>query len=332
MQATITIDQTTKPAGVAGDSREDLDTALLITCSNASIEGSYLWTLVDVPIRSALVRGTTGAAATFTFTPDVKGTYLVSLRVNGSPLQVDNDQKFGAVVTFGAKSLGWRYLAAREDEGDDNILKPGLSFPGDLNIRGWATERDVQLEQTELAAYEVLNRVLISPGLAADTMVQLDPATGKLHASVVPASPGSSNPSNFTAGTNAEVTALGIPTLLGGFKVDGDDLAAGRTFSLLFLGHYAANGGAGEAKLQLYDMGAVADGAQAGILRSEVGIPAPTGNKLYAVSQLLTASAAPGIDADEIHDTPRKYEVRMLLDSVELGDTMSVLWGGVLAE
>lgn len=188
MPASIIFDQVTKSAGIAGDAREDFDTALLVTCSNATGESSYLWTLIDVPIRSALVRGTTTVTATFSFTPDVKGTYLVTLQVNGSPLTSDNAESFCAVVTFAAKALGWRYLAALEQNQDDNQLKAGLGFPGDLNTRGWATERDLQMEQTELAAYEVANAVVVSPGAGAglDRLVQLDETTGLFDPSVLP--------------------------------------------------------------------------------------------------------------------------------------------------
>ena len=188
MPASIIFDQVTKSAGIAGKAREDFDPALLVTCSNSTVESSYLWTLVDVPIRSALVRGTTTTTATFSFTPDVKGTYLVTLQTNGSPLTADNAESFCAIVTFASKTLGWRYLASFEQNQDDNQVKAGLGFVADINPRGWSTERDLQLEQVELAAYEVANAVVVSPGIGAglDRLVQLDLTTGLFDPSVLP--------------------------------------------------------------------------------------------------------------------------------------------------
>jgi hypothetical protein len=92
------------------------------------------------------------------------------------------------VVTFASKTLGWRYLAAFEQNQDDNQVKAGLGFPGNVNIRGWSTERDLQLEQVELAAYEVANAVVVSPGAGAglDRLVQLDETTGLFDPSVLP--------------------------------------------------------------------------------------------------------------------------------------------------
>jgi hypothetical protein len=190
MPASIIFDQATQSAGVAGNAREDFDVAKLVTCTNASAEASYIWTLIDVPIRSALVRGTTTVTAAFNFTPDVKGTYVISLQVNGSSLAANNDESFCAVVTFANKTLGWRYLGAFEQNQQDNIVKAGLGFVGDINVRGWATERDLQLEQTELAAYEIANAVVSSPGIGAglDRVVRLDETTGLFDPSVLPGS------------------------------------------------------------------------------------------------------------------------------------------------
>jgi hypothetical protein len=101
MPASIIFNQVSKSAGVAGKSRDDFDTALLVTCTNDTAESSYTWTLEDVPIRSALVRGTIGASSSFTFTPDVKGTYRVSLRVNASSLSAENAVGFCAVLSTG---------------------------------------------------------------------------------------------------------------------------------------------------------------------------------------------------------------------------------------
>lgn len=185
MPASIIFNQTGAPAGVAGKARDDLVTGTAVTCTNSTVETTYQWTLIDAPLRSALIRGTVATTASFVFTPDVKGTYLVSLRVNNSPLPADNATSFFAIRTTGANTLGWRYLAAGE-KSEDNIVRAGLGFPANVNPRGWATDRDLQEEQVEEATYKVLNAAVTSPGLGVEALVQVDTATGKLDASVIP--------------------------------------------------------------------------------------------------------------------------------------------------
>lgn len=183
MPASIVVNQATLPAGVAGRARSDGVVSQLVTCTNNTVEGSYLWTLVDVPIRSALVRGTTGTAASFTFTPDVKGTYTVSLRVNGSSTPTDNDSSYLAIRTFASRTLGWRYQAAGETT-EDNELYAGLNFPSNVNPRGWATNEDLIFEQIEDGIWEVQNAIITFGGLIS-RIVMTDPATGKVNPSLI---------------------------------------------------------------------------------------------------------------------------------------------------
>lgn len=183
MPASIVVDQNTRPVGVAGKARSDGVISELVTCSNVTAEASYLWTLIDVPIRSALVRGTTGTSATFTFTPDVKGTYFVSLRVNGSSADVDNAETYIAIRSFGAKALGWRYKAARETV-TDNENYPGLGFVGDVNPRGWATDEDLVYEEIETSVWETKNSITAFSGLL-ERIVKTNPLTGKVDASLI---------------------------------------------------------------------------------------------------------------------------------------------------
>jgi len=183
MPASILVNQATRPAGTAGKSRSDGVISQLVTCTNNTAEGSYLYTLVDVPIRSALARGTTGAAASFTFTPDVKGTYTVSLRVNGSSAAGDNATTYLAIRTFAAGTLGWRYQAAGETI-EDNETYAGLGFPSNINPRGWATNEDLVFEQIEASIWKVENGLTTFSGLVS-RLVYTDPATGKVHASLI---------------------------------------------------------------------------------------------------------------------------------------------------
>lgn len=330
MPAAIIFNQPTKPPGGI-IARRDLSTGLVVTASNNTVEGTYLWTLVDVPIRSALIRGTTGIASIFTFTPDVKGTYRLTLQVNGSTLAIDNADSFAAVVSFGAKTLGWRYVGAGEQDQADNILYAGLGFPLNVNTRGWSTEHDLQDEQVETATYDVLNAITVSPGLGFDSLTRIDPLTGKLDPTVVPPATGSAGPIDYLGALNESEDNLGVQRVTGGFKLDGDDIQTGRILQFACMAEYVATAASGQAKLRLYDMGAPAGPPAAGILRSELTIPYTTaGDVLF--SQTLTATAAPAVNANQVHDSPRKYEVRVFLDSVNLGDQVNIIWGGVRAD
>ena len=191
MPASIVFNQPTVippiPPGVAGKARNDFVTGQVVTCSNATVESSYTWTLVDVPIRSTLTRGLTATGSTFTFTPDVKGTYLVTLKVNGSALVSDNATSFAAVLSPTRK---WRYLAAGEERIDNLTRDPLLLPPAGVNTRGWATERDLQLEETELTVEAVDNAVKTTPGVGTpDYLVKIDGVTGKLDPSLLPPTP-----------------------------------------------------------------------------------------------------------------------------------------------
>lgn len=192
MPAQITINQVTRPPGVVNTSRSDLVVGQVVTCSNATAEGSYLWTLTDVPIRSALVRGSTATTPTFTFTPDVKGSYRVTLQVNGSLFPADTQTLFGAVLSFGSKTLGWRYFASGEANNEDNQTYVGLGFPGNVNPRGWSTQEDLEREQVETATWEVQNAVITTPGPGTNNLVRIDPVTGQIDPSLVSTGPGSS--------------------------------------------------------------------------------------------------------------------------------------------
>ncbi len=183
MPALIVVDQATRPAGVAGKARSDGVVSQLVTCTNDTVEASYLWTLVDVPIRSALTRGTTGTAASFTFTPDVKGTYLVTLRVNASSADVDNAKTYLAIRTSGGKTLAWRYQGGGETT-EDNEDYVGLGFPGDTNPRAWATNEDLIYEEVEEGIWETQNAITTFGGLI-QRIVMTDPATGKVHPSLI---------------------------------------------------------------------------------------------------------------------------------------------------
>lgn len=205
MPANITINQATLGPGVVDTSRTDGVLSQLVTCTNATVETQYTWTLVDTPIRSALVRGSIGTAATFTFTPDVKGTYLVRLQVNSSTSPADNQTLFISVASSGAWTLGWRYEAAQEST-QDNTEYAGLGFPADVNPRGWATNRDLRGEQVEEATARVLSAVVTSPGAGTDHLVKIDAATGVIDASLIPPLGGADLQTSYDGGSTISLS------------------------------------------------------------------------------------------------------------------------------
>lgn len=331
MPSLVLIDQAGLPAATANKSRSDLVIGNLVTCSQQVPASSYLWTLIDTPIRSALVRGTVGTSATFTFTPDSKGTYEIELEIDGGGPASNTVRRFGAVLTSGGKTLGWRYLGAAEEEDQDNQQYPGLGFPADTNIRGWATPRDTQLEEAEESVWETQNSAVTSPGLGDSRMVRIDPATGRLDPTVVAVNPGDSPPVEYTGGSHETETVLGLERVIGGVRVHGGDIDPARTYRFRMLGSFSGAVGTDYAKLRLYDMGPVGGGPQAGVLRAEVSVAGGTGNQPKVVDQVLTPLASPVISGD-IYNTPRKYEVRLFLDSATPGTFMNVSWGGIVAE
>lgn len=122
--AAILINQATKPAGVAGRSRSDLDLGAVVTLTNNDDSGAvqWLWEVLDKPLGSAATL-TGDTTASCTFTPDVAGSYFLRLTVNGGSV----DQVIAACVT---SNLRARKLAFNEQ----------LEFDPGGSAIGWAEE------------------------------------------------------------------------------------------------------------------------------------------------------------------------------------------------
>jgi hypothetical protein len=102
-------------------------TGTSVTASNGNdaLVVSFLWTVIDSPPGSAVTPGTTGTSATFTFTPDLPGGYLLELFLVGSDGSEATDSRcFGinqasgrgfippfsgdsSSLNFGGTTLGW---------------------------------------------------------------------------------------------------------------------------------------------------------------------------------------------------------------------------------
>jgi len=135
--ALIRIDQAANPVpnGVAGISRDDIVLGSIVTVRNSSTSGvrSRRWVL-DRPFNSAAVLSTTTGEAP-TFVPDVVGTYLIKLSVNGGlDMGEDGDEvdKRSVIVRDAA---GHRHPATEEGAESNYQIAPGL-----FNTEGWSPD------------------------------------------------------------------------------------------------------------------------------------------------------------------------------------------------
>jgi len=104
---TIALDQTPLSAGTPGSSRSDLALSVPVVCTDpANGAGTYAWELVVPPGSSATLSG--AATDTATFTPDVRGTYLVYLVFNGSDASYTLDADSNKITTQGGAAVTMR--------------------------------------------------------------------------------------------------------------------------------------------------------------------------------------------------------------------------------
>lgn len=98
--ASIVINQIGKPAGVPSQSRDDLDINVLVTLTNNDDTGvvTWLWEFVSKPVGSAAVL-IDSTLPTASFTPDVRGSYLIKLTVNATLATEASDTRIGAIKT-----------------------------------------------------------------------------------------------------------------------------------------------------------------------------------------------------------------------------------------
>lgn len=146
--------------------------------------------------------------------------------------------------------------------------------------------------------------------------------------SVVPAvwsDVGASSKSSFTGGTNHDETLIDVEVVMGGFVFDGSTtLSPVFRFVGIFLPATSGN-----ARVRLYDTGPVSGPAIAPELRSELEIAYTAGGAIVDRQKGQVKSAAPGIDADEIFNTERIYELRVILDGATPGDAVKIHWAGI---
>jgi hypothetical protein len=71
-----------------------------------------------------------------------------------------------------------------------------------------------------------------------------------------------------------------------------------------------------------------ASGPFAPVLRSTLTIPFANVDDFVKVDQALSLVASPGLGLNQIHLTARVYEVRMYLNTLDVGSNLNVAWAG----
>jgi len=127
-------------------------------------------------------------------------------------------------------------------------------------------------------------------------------------------------------GSNADTSILASEVVVGGFYFDGSQLGGVLTATLRFVGQLNSVTALVDMDLLLYDMGAPGVPGP-GVLRSTATITAQNVIDLQDVA--LTVDPAPGINANEIFDSPRLYEIRLIINSATPGDSAKLHYGGL---
>jgi len=128
---------------------------------------------------------------------------------------------------------------------------------------------------------------------------------------------------------NTSIVGSDPETVIGGFVVEGQDLPP-LAVKLRLIGVLTSATGA--ADLRLYDLGPAAGPAVAGVLRATATILLADAGSPIVVDTDLTPDAAPGVDADEIHNSRRLYELRAELVGGAATDVFKIHSGAIVLE
>lgn len=172
MAVQITINQAAKPAGVAGEAREDLatGTTVVLTATGGAYT-AYLWEVLDCAVdhiglvKSAVGLATPNAAATNMLPIDLAGTYRVRVSVDGGSGLGATAADVATITFYAGPTLAAlasalpRRIPAFGEMLEHNVPQdPG--YGSTRNFRGWSPE----MERWFLVVTAVYNGLV---GLAA---------------------------------------------------------------------------------------------------------------------------------------------------------------------
>ena len=138
------------------------------------------------------------------------------------------------------------------------------------------------------------------------------------------------NNSVITAATGFSVDLVDVEMVMGGFTCNGATLA-NLIPQLRAVAVYNLNGGAaqGELNISIYDLGAPGTPLLPPERRSMLVVPNTDDGVIVRPQQVLTLTASPIENGDEIHNSQRIYEVRAYIDGGPVGATAFVHWAGL---
>jgi hypothetical protein len=110
MAVQITIDQSGKPAGVAGKAREDLAVAVAAVLQATGGFSQYQWSIIDSPPNATLTAAsgatlTTPTSQSTNLTPDNDGTYLVRVEVDAGYGLGARDEDVAEITFYAGAAL-----------------------------------------------------------------------------------------------------------------------------------------------------------------------------------------------------------------------------------
>jgi hypothetical protein len=143
MALQITLDQTGKPAGVAGKAREDLATAVAVTAAATGGYDSYTWTLLDSPPNDAMTAPSAASLSAPTsqatdVTPDNAGTYLLRVAASLAGVISTAEITFYAGATLASDPAACPRRMPSYLEDTQHSVPDAIDVSG--NTVGWARE------------------------------------------------------------------------------------------------------------------------------------------------------------------------------------------------
>lgn len=248
---TIKIDQATQPAGTAGQSRDNLVLGQVVTLTDPANPGGtvWAWTMLSRPIgSSATLAGANTATATFT--PDVEGTYLIRLNVDGfkswTELVDNNLVLFHTSSTQGGCAVKYADGTRKAAPGETTEFPPGSPTAG-----GWHTALDDFITRT-------VSRVHLGIYSALRGSIPFVNASANLAA----LAPGTAGYLLQTNGAGADPTWVAPPSAYPTIQDEGTPVAGNPHSTLNFVGAGVAvtNGGGGVATITIAGGGSGWDG------------------------------------------------------------------------